>query len=201
MKAAVVSLMASAISLTNAVTLRNHVNGGCRGNSVQCSYILHDVCCGSISGYSDSVYVTGLHVYGVASLLTGSGSDACGGKVVISNTGLDLCLTNPDGIEFTTGSMWHALSQCSTSCKRDPVSDFMELPEEERLRILSEKGCKGSVQPDKLILSDGHAFEIGNGTSVEDVEVLLEMARAKADATIDDVPEHLLSLKVDLSVL
>lgn len=52
-----------------------------------------------------------------------------------------------------------------------------------------------------MILSDGHAFEIGNETSVENVETLLEIAGAKADATIDDVPEHLLSLKVDLSVL
>ncbi|KAK4496970.1 hypothetical protein PRZ48_011419 [Zasmidium cellare] len=61
------------------------------------------------------------------------------------------------------------------------------LPEQERTKILNEKDCKGSVQPDKLILFDGYAFEIGNGTSLEHVESLLNLAGAKTDATIDDV--------------
>lgn len=67
--------------------------------------------------------------------------------------------------------------------------------------VLNDKGCRGSAQPNKLIFSDRHAYEIGNGTAVEDVEALMQLPRAKADATIDGVPEHLLGLTVDLSIL
>ncbi|KAF4466392.1 hypothetical protein FALBO_6740 [Fusarium albosuccineum] len=128
-------------------------------------------------------------------------SDSCAGKVFKSGTGG--CVSN-DGMVPTTGSTWTSICgagkrddhgvyqrQCKRSDQEAEEAKFLALPPEEQTARAGK--CKRTVHPDKLTLSDGTGFDIGNAQQA-DIDQLMDIIINKADASIEDVPEPLLHL-------
>jgi hypothetical protein len=84
--------------------------------------------------------------------------------------------------------MWHTASCRDGRAEVCSRGDISQLTQSE----LSEGAeCRGIAPPTKITLSDGYELLLGNDTTPEDVQRLLDIAVEIPFATIEDIPESL----------
>ncbi|KAI6082978.1 hypothetical protein F4821DRAFT_263441 [Hypoxylon rubiginosum] len=184
-------VIAVAVEMASAVTLRNFRTPTCKGNYIKCSHAEEWECCvggPSSSGVVRSSLITGLPPTGLGAICTYRTSDnhhrnACG-SVKDSASGLSVCVGYPNG----AGSMWF---DCS-NCRRDGnLLDYRDVS-----AAVADQSGKSSVEPDRVAF-EGHEFKWDSSVPADAKQRLTDLYQR--DAGYDDIPADLKKYEVPVT--
>ena len=155
-------ILLTALTLANAITIRNWSRTGYSGNYRACTNIPVNTCCRSTTAaYSSSRFI-GILETELGAVCTRTGSKYCG-TVKAANIGPLVCVNKPAGNTLgPRGSLWY---DC-LSCMKWGAGNNTVLASEDFV----EKASKpmGEALEDRLVI-DGHSFELNHPSQPQPV--------------------------------
>ena len=184
-------LLASGIAAAvpaNAVSVLLFPERGCQGRHLHCSVIRLGHCCNTKRAdrsfqvgpgdYFGSARFDDLIESEKGVIFEKQNGKSCGHKLKEVSGGTSLCAQDR---RLTNGASPRSCLSCMRS-KNTTISDVVNRRDPDD----DDESCTADVEPDRLVLSDGHAFSIGAGTPPSVTEALY--AYFDHDATFDDIP-------------